>query len=684
MRLTGYARLKGPLILDGVGASQSDDQSGRDPDAHEIQGLFERALAIHQSGDLDAAAKLYGQILRVDETHAGTLHLLGVISIQTERPDRGLELISAAIEIDPNVPPTWSNLGAALSRLGRFAEALDACDRSIALQQTWCDGHRNRGLALMGLGRHAEAADSFDIAISLQPDRGGVHRDKADALIVLQHFDQALSHYDIALGLGFDPPVTHHRRGLLLEQMKLPASAAVSYARSLALRPDAVDTLYRYGLVLVDLGRFVEALQHFDKALSVSPDWAKAHNARAIPLMELGRLDEAIVTCDRAIRLEPSLAEAHNNRGCALDRLERFEAALESFDQAIQLKSDFVTAHYNRAHLLQRLGRPDLAEAGYQRTLELSPHDQIAKFALGTLCLLRGDLAKGFELYEARKAKPAPTGHSPGRQRRWFGKEDLAGRSIFIEHEQGLGDAIQMSRYLSLLQDRGADVLCRAPPTLKSLLERHYPGIGFVTAGTQQIDADYFCPLMSLPGAFSTTLETIPNQRSPFTPEPSRKAVWTQRLASLTGRRIGMVWRGNPLHSNDRHRSIPAERLDPLLSFKADWISLQTERNETDVAWISRCGWATDLGPEIQDFEDTLAILDQLDLVITVDTSVAHLAGAMGRPVWLLLPFQPDWRWMLDRSDSPWYPSAQLFRQPAFGDWESVIERVTQQLEPIL
>ena len=342
--------------------------------------------------------------------------------------------------------------------------------------------------------------------------------------------------------------------------------------------------------------------------------------------------------------------KAYSNRGNALRDLKRSEEALASYDKAIALNPDYAEAFLNQS-----------------------------------LCLLQmGHYEQGWRQYEWRKKLDERTGDRTFCQPFWLGKEDIAGKILLIHWEQGLGDTIQFCRYVKLVEARGAKIIMSVQQPLCGLLRQISSSIQIIHQDETPTDFDFHCPLLSLPLALGTTLETIPAERQYLSADQQLHDVWSARLSSTTKSRIGLVWSGRAAHKNDHNRSIPLERLVPLLSPDAHWISLQKEFREKDAAVLLQHDSIVHFGDDLRDFSDTAALPNLLDLVITVDTSVAHLAGAMGKPVWILLPYNPDWRWLLDRTDSPWYPSVRLFRQQQIGDWVGLVDQVKCELSYLL
>jgi tetratricopeptide (TPR) repeat protein len=387
-----------------------------------------------------------------------------------------------------------------------------------------------------------------------------------------------------------------------------------------------------------------QALASHERAIALRPDFAEAYNSRGIALLYLMRPAEALASCDQAIALKPEFPEAYNNRGNILKDLRRFEEALAAYDKAIALSLDQVEAYNNRAYLL----------------------------------LLMGRFEEGWREHEWRKKRrDGPIASDSYPQPLWLGSEEIAGKTIFIWSEQGFGDTIQFCRYAKLLEAQGAKVVMSVQQPLLRLLKHSFSTIDVVDR--EPADFDYHCPLMSLPLAFGTSVKTIPAEQQYLKADEKLRLKWAARLPSRTRPRIGVTWSGSTTHKI-YNRSIPLETFFKLLNPTADWICLQKDIDNIDVTMLRQDGRVTFFGDDLRDFGDTAAVVDLLDLVITIDTSVAHLAGAMAKPVWMLLPYNADWRWLSDRNDSPWYPSVRLFRQHAIGDWAGPIEQVKSEL----
>jgi tetratricopeptide (TPR) repeat protein len=583
------------------------------PTAPSIPERFQQALALHQQGKFVEAERAYQEVLQQAPNHFDALHLLGVLALQTQRTESGVDLIAKAIALNSNSFGAHNNLGNGLRDLGRLDAALGSFDRSIALRPDFAEAHNNRGIVLRDLTRLNDALASFDTAIRLKPDY-------AEA---------------------------HNNRGITLQMLERSVDAAASFDTAVALRPAYPEAHNNRGNLAKDLGNFAAAVADFDKAIAQRPDYAAAYYNRGIALQELRRFDEALTSFDRATALKPDYAEAYNNRGLVLQELKRPDDAIASFDRTIALKPNDAGAYHNQSLCLLQTGRFD----------------------------------RGFNLYEWRKRLEHSFGDRSFAQPLWLGKEDISDKTLFLHWEQGLGDTIQFGRYDKLLNARGARVVMSVQDPLYRLFKQSHSDIEIIGQDEAPAAFDYHCPLMSLPLAFATTPETIPARPSYLFADKVLRDAWNMQLPPKTTPRIGIVWSGGAKHKNDRYRSIDLSILAPLLTADVHWISLQKELKEGDAAALRQYRHVEFYGEQLLDFAETAAVIDLLDLVITVDTGVAHLAGAMGKPVWILLPYNADWRWLLDRSDSPWYPSARLFRQDSARSWENVIAQVRDALD---
>jgi tetratricopeptide (TPR) repeat protein len=555
------------------------------PRAQRIDELTRTGMSFHQQGRLAQAERCFDELLRLDARNFLAAYLLGLISAQTGRPERAVELIRRATAIDPRVP----------------------------------EAHYNLGNLLLALERSAEAVTSFDRAVALKPDHAGAHANRGTALLALTRPGDALASFDRVLALTPNEPAAHYNRGVALEALERFADALASYDRAIALRRDYGEAHGNRGVVLNALGRFDEALASFDASIALRPDHAESWSNRGNPLLAVGRLDDALVSYERAIALSPDYADAVHNR--AIHRL------------------------------------------------------------------LTGDFARGLADFEARKRKRQPIANLSFPQPLWLGESSLEGRTILVHDEQGLGDTIQFCRYLPLLEAMGARVLFAPDEPLCALL-RSMPGdCAIVDIDDPSLSFDVHCPLMSLPLAFATRLDTIPARVPYMRAEPARVERWAERIGR-EGFTIGVCWQG-------RIRTIRDDRAFPLAALAGiarlpgvRLISLHKGAGEAELAGL-RDGMAVEVlgaefDPGLDAFLDTAAVMMSCDLIITSDTAVAHLAGALARPVWVALKNVPDWRWQLERSDTPWYPTMRLFRQTKRDDWREVFAAMEMAIRPLL
>jgi Tfp pilus assembly protein PilF len=472
--------------------------------------------------------------------------------------------------------------------------------------------------------------------------------------------------------------------GLAFNAQKQHQKALESFDLAIQLQPDFFEAHSNRGAMLAALGRHEDAIESYRKALTIRPDFADAHCNLASALTQLRRYDEALASLDRALALRADYPDALYNRGNALKPLQRYEEALASYDRAIALQPNHADTHNNRGQVLRELERYDEALASYDRALALRPKHVMAHCNAAALRLLTGDFERGWSHYEWRWLKKSviPTKRNFS-QPAWNGRDPIAGKTILIHSEQGLGDTIQFCRYVPLVAARGARIIFEVQKTLQTLMTSLGSGGQIVPKGDPLPAFDLHCPLVGLPLAFGTRLETIPSTTGYLSAPAQHVTAWQSRLEGKPRPRIGLVWSGNPGHERDRERSIGLHEFLPLLdalAAEATIVSLQKDVRAEDAAFLKARADILDSGDALENFSDTAALISQLNLVISVDTSVAHLAGALGKPVWILLTYFPDWRWLLGRDDSPWYPTARLFRQDQSRTWGGVIARVRQAL----
>ncbi|HEY6255966.1 MAG TPA: tetratricopeptide repeat protein [Xanthobacteraceae bacterium] len=496
--------------------------------------------------------------------------------------------------------------------------------------------------------------------------------------------DAALSFIDASLKIDPRSPNALASRGRALAALNRTSEALASFEASLALAPNDPDTLSNRGSMLLSLERPAEALEALDRAAALAPRHFGALINRGNALALLGRLDAALAQYDALVDAHPTRAELHFNRGNALAGLSRHAEAIAAFDRALASQPNYVRAHINRGAALQAINQHRDALASFANAVRMdrTNHDVRHNAALSLLTL--GEYRPGFIQYEMRQSNMPPRRRSFGTAA-WLGESAPTGQTLLLHAEQGFGDTVQFIRYAPLVAGLGARIVLEAPVELLSLLQQ-VDGIAEIVGEGGPLPAfDLHCPLPSLPLAMRTELATIPAQIPYLKASEERIAQWRARLAPVRAPRVALAWSGRATHLNDRNRSLALARLAPLFTLdEISFISIQHEMRAEDAGTLAGLPRITDVGKELHDFEDTAAVLALADLVISVDTSVAHLAGAIGRRTWILLPFSPDWRWMLERTDSPWYPTARLYRQPALGDWDGVVAGLRAGLKRLL
>jgi tetratricopeptide (TPR) repeat protein len=753
-----------------------------------VQQALEEAVARHRAGKLADAESIYRQILTQRPDHPAALHLLGLLSFQSGRPEQALDLISRAIVADPNVPEYYVNLGVTLDKLGDIPRAIDAYQNAAALNPRLPEIHLNLGNSLRKAGRLPEAAAACRRALELRPDYFEAHLNLGNVLQDDRNFDEAIQSFEAALRLRPNSGEAHHNHGNALAKRGRLDDAIDAQRRALQFRTDfpqaanalgvdlrdksqksgkasdledaisafrlAISLNPNLAVALVNLGQALtakaaaeikaakldhapptahEAVEALRKAVAQAPSLPEAHMALGAALVQTNDLEGAVAAFRQATALRPQWAEAFSSLAGALLHRGEYEAAIAGFNQAIVINPDLADAYfglgliygehteflgsakvhgefsdYERsvaalrraaslrpgsveiatllANMLCQTGEMDEAMIVFKRVLELDPAYAMGHWNLGLMLLTQGNFENGWLEYEWRWQVKELDMQFNAAAPLWDGS-DLAGKRILLVGEQGLGDAIQCVRFIPQVAARGGKIILAVHQELHRLLEGIPPNISplgkFVdewVIPTQTIpEYDAFCPLLTLPKVMRTKLETIPNEIPYIFADDALKAQWQARMPTDGRMKIGLAWAGRPRHTNDKRRSIAAAKLAPLADVDNVWFcSLQKGpiAEEGVLPPLEIVDWMS----EVSDMADTAALIANLDLVICADTAVAHLAGAMGKQVWVLLPFLPDWRWMLNRTDSPWYPTMRLFRQEKPGDWKTPIENIVQAL----
>jgi tetratricopeptide (TPR) repeat protein len=665
----------------------------------------------YQRGALSEAERAFHEVLRLDPRNADALYMLGVIAVQANQPGAAFEHLRQAVALRPEAGFFHYHLGLALRGLGRLEEAVACYRRAVELQPDLAEAHNNLGVTLQRLGRLDEAKASHQQAVRVQPKFAEAHNNLGGAYQVAGQMNEAIACYRQALRLrpGYTQAQTNldallrYRRGVsgwqgatpqaavewftlggVFQQQGLNGEAIVCYEEALQINSDFADARSNLGVLLHWEGRIDEAIAIFRLGIERDPNHAGLHNNLGAAVQAQGKWEEAIRCYREAIRCHPDYALAYRNLGMALPRIGELDEAVTCLQQALRCSPDYTEAEALLASLYRDRGQRDEAAAALDKLLERHPECPEAHFIRGSLWLLAGEYERGWPEYEWRircKEFLAPPLRGP--QPVWDGSP-LEGRTLLLRAEQGFGDALQFIRYAPLVkQQRGGRIIVECQAPLVGLL-RTCPGVDQVIArGDSLPPFDVHALLMSMPLQLGTTLANVPANVPYLAPDPARVKRWRDELNAFPGFKVGIVWQGNTMNAADRFRSAPLAHFAPLARVDGvRLIGLQVGTGRDQLAAVADRFDLIDLGGRFDpaNFEDAAAVVKSLDLVITVCTGMAHLAGALAAPAWVALTYAADWRWLVDREDSPWYPTLRLFRQKRRGDWDDVFQCMAAEL----
>ena len=618
-----------------------------------IDDDFKRGVTALQAGRLNEAKRRLQAVTRTQPKHVPALNLLGVVLARLGRNTEALGIYERALAFSPDSPELWYGRGMILLAMGRPDDAIGSFDRVLIMKPDFTQVHLLRAKLLSDSGRCEAALEAIEKLLAIAPGLAEAWLGRSNVLFEAGRYEEALSAVEKAIASKPNLGEAWHGLGNALNGLQRHNEALSAYEKALAVNPKSAGTLYARGNVLSELKRYEDALSAYDNALALDPNFAEGWIGRGNVLNILKRFDAALSAHAQALALQANLAEAWLGRGNVFLELKRLDEALSCYDQAIALKPDFATAYFNRGR-----GR-----------------------------LLLGRYPEGWRDYEWRwEAKHFPSKRPDLKVPNWLG-DDLLGCHLLVFGEQGLGDIIQFVRYLPFLFQRECKITFLAPEKLVRLLRHSIPAVHVCGTphGLQEIDAQV--ALISLPHLLNTDLSSVPDRVPYLKAEAELEADWRARIG-VDGFKIGISWQGNPRGEIDLGRSVPLRnfvRLSRLpgvrlISLQKD-VGLDQLSDLSNEAKVETLG-ALDNGADA--FVDTAAVIANVDLVITCDTSIAHLAGALGRPTWVALKHVPDWRWMLDRNDSPWYPTMRLFRQRERDDWTSVFSEIEESLWALL
>jgi tetratricopeptide (TPR) repeat protein len=634
-----------------------------------VSDQFNLAVSLHQRHEFARAAQLYSSVLGEYPEHFDALQLYAVLLAQTGQLTKALNLLIKAVEVAPtqgversSLAGVYNNLGNTYKGLAEFEQALKSYTQATQLRPDYPDAFNNKGLVYFELGRFKEALTSLGEALRLNPTFFQALNNKGNVQRALGHYEDALSSFDQAIAINAQYAQAYSNKGLVLQDQKNWQAALKAYETALSYRPDYAEALYNSANVYQELGQ------------------AQAQNAVKFYLA--------------AIKLRPLYADALNNLGSVYRQGGQTKEAMQCYWRSIEINPSYSKALYNLGNLFRDLRELDRAKMQFERAVWIDPSFAEAHLSIAMLELTRGNTECGWRGFEWRW-KSNEIQRSAGLRHRqkplWLGSESLKSKTILLYAEQGLGDTLQFCRYAQWVKRLGATVLLEVPSELLALLGS-LSGVDRLIQRGDGLEAfDYQCPLMSLPLAINTYSQEHQCHDPHVTPlhayitcDPQKEQLWRAWLDATAQHplapRIGIAWSGNPAHLNDRNRSVACTKLQEMLLPGPQFISLQKECSSSDQQLINSIANVLDVGARLTDFSDTAALISGLDLVITVDTSVAHLAGAMGKPVWVMLPFNSDWRWLEHGSSTHWYPSMRLYRQSRAGDWDGVLEEIKSDL----
>jgi tetratricopeptide (TPR) repeat protein len=686
----------------------------------------EEAKMLHRQGRIAEAMAIYGAILARDPHCFEPHYLLALANYQQGNAAEAYRLVSGALKLKPRATEALALLAGILLALNRPAEALATCDRILALSPNDVEAAYNRAVILTGLDRLDEAIEQYGEVLARRPDlvaarfnrgtllaRRARYRDaladldrvlasapghldalknRANVLVRLDRRSEALVSYDRILTVRPDDVDALSNRGSTLRSLDRDAEAIASYDKALAMNPRHANTLLNYGNLLYDMRRLEAALSLYDRLLALAPNdidaLAGALSNRGLVLSELNRRDEALASCHKAVTLQPGTAGIYNNRGEVLAKMNRYREALASYEQAIAVNAVGAEKHFAPRNMLgQDAGRDEIL-ARYDRMAVFDLAQSY--FAMAFLKIRLGEWNEGWDLYEwrwrtkgiepLRRAFDCPV---------WLGKDTVADRAILLHAEQGLGDAILFCRYVPMVEALGAKVIVEVPVPLVGLVSTVSPSAHVVAKGGSLPDCDFHCPLSSLPLAFGTTPATVPTNIPYLAIQAHKQKEWRERLGVKTKPRVGLVWSGSGKLSNgpDFKRDIPFAQFQRIMMEGVDYCCLQKDIRPADSEVITNRSDIAVYAHMLDSFADTAALVSEMDLVISIDTSVAHLAGALGRAVWILLPAHSTSSFLAPisgRKECVWYPAARLFTQQHPGDWDSVRSQVTEEQRTFL
>jgi tetratricopeptide (TPR) repeat protein len=641
--------------------------------SNQIDTMIENVYRAMQLGRYDEVSKIYDRLTINSSDDPTFANIFAQIALQNNLIKEGIVWLKKSLEVFSNQPTVLLNLGTAFSEINQHDDALDCFGRSIKLDENNPLAYFNQGLVYRYLHQFDNALNSYKNALKINPDYADALNGVGRIYHLKNEFNLAITHYDKAIQSQPNYSEVIYNKSIALQELKRYDEALVCYDAAIQLKPDYHEPYNGKGNTLLELKRYHEALLCYDAAIQLKPDYHEPYNGKGNALKELKRYDEALVCYDATIQLKPDYCEPYNGKGNTLLELKRYHEALVCYDAAIQLKPDDHKPYIGKGHTLQELKRYDEALVCYDAAIQLKPDEPTGFLGKSVLKLTLGHYEEGWKLYEwRRQMEKIKNNYKVYDQPLWLGKEPLHNKTLLVESEQGFGDVIQFVRYIPMLENIGAKVILEVPKVMTSIIKSMHGNFLVIEKGKLLPHFDYHIPIMSLPLAFNTSINSIPASIPYLYSDKTKRQYWNKKFKKKTKPRIGLVWSGSIHHTNDKNRSLLLKDFEPILQLPFEFHSIQKEVRERDQSTLFEYKEIHQHQNELNDFSDTAALIEEMDLIISVDTSVAHLAGALGKDVWILLPYHPDYRWMLDRNDSPWYPTCTLFRQSKIDDWSNV------------
>ena len=653
-----------------------------------IAETLQMAIQLHQTGDWAKAQQLYQRILQYEPTHFDALHFSGILAYQSGNYALAVELINKAIAVHPSTA-MYSNLAVVFQAAGDVEQLIKTYQQSLLLENN-AEIHYKVANLLQSAGRLDEAVNHYRQALLMIPDAVNVLNNLGVAFQTQEKFTEAMACFQRIIALKPEFIEAYNNLGIIFQTQKRLEEAVASYQRAISLNPDYVEAHYNLGNSLNLQGHHEQAIGSYQKALLINPDYADAYYGLGNVFEQLEELDQSVASYEKALRINSDFLRARNNLGAVLLKQLKFEQAMACFQHILAKNPKLADAYYNLAEILKNKGDLKAAIDNYEKAIELDPDYSEAHYRLGMLLLRLGRFKQGWQHCEARyspniKDRNTIVPKFPFPQ--WQGQL-LAGKSLVIWCEQGLGDEIQFCRYVSLLKSQGArDItwVCKMPlkPLLKTL-----KGVDKVLSREEAVNIglyDYWTLPLSTPLHCNTTLDNIPATVPYLYANPTQVEMIAKELGSISEFKVGICWKGSAGHKGDATRSPGISCFKPL--FELSGVRFFTLQPDTREEFILNAGTSgVDRGHEINkdSFEEAAALIMNLDLVICCDTSIGHLAGALGKTVWIVVTSVADWRWMDDREDSPWYPTGRLFRQIEQGNWAEVFQRIEKQLKQMM